>query len=649
MEDLPYAMRALIRVPHRDRKGEVVPLNLLPAQRKFHALNEDIRCLQAALQLEVGTPDWKKASQGTGLRLKPKFRDRFKQIKKHGATKFIREAAIGGARIVDGPVRIVAGKCRRGGISAYCAARMILEANHSPAFRGIVMAHKGPNAELIFDYHRWFHARWPTEYDWFRMPTDGESRGRYEWANGSRIRVQTAGGDNSGRSDQHDVYHFSEAAFYPDYGEVRATLAARPKHAWVWEESTANGPSGGYYERWMSGLDFETVLEAYTNEDPGPLARWNGYFQFFFSWLEEPEYVAKVYDWERDSIVASMSNTEKKLVEAFGASVGQIKWRRDKVKEFGEDAGKRGMPPEQWFAQEYPATADEMFQSTGRTVFDAEILDNLKKEAKMLAPSHMVYSGDLSPVIANKWHANTTFWAQPKVGHSYTIGADIAKGLSHGDWTVLFVLDRGDGTRTREAALWRDRLEPERAADVIAALGELFNGAFVTIEMEGSAYATARRLVQDLKYPHVFKRVQIDELKDNEADHATKFGWLPTRANKSHAVFSLQSALTDGSVKIFSERVLHELGIYQNVEGKLGAPSKEHDDCVTAAFLAYFGHKVGAPPINSRALAAAEKRSSMDPETRAVWEEMKKRYVTRWKKERHLKAHRDSIPREWSF
>ena len=57
---------------------------------------------------------------------------------------------------------------------------------------------------------------------------------------------------------------------------------------------------------------------------------------------------------------------------------------------------------------------------------------------------------DWSPLAAD---GNANFWIyeRPKPGRFYCAGIDVAQGLATGDWSVIMVYDRTDGTFYREA------------------------------------------------------------------------------------------------------------------------------------------------------------------------------------------------------
>jgi hypothetical protein len=648
-----FALENIIRADSRDREGQVVPMRPMPAQAKFVQLTLKIRALNLAEQLVPGNPAHDGLEDAGLPKLPAGLRARFDAILEIGPDVFFvaLEAAGLGEHITDGPVQIDVLKCRRGGLSSVIQALITLRANLKVT-RAITMAQKGKNAELIFGYTRKFFKGWNP--DLLELRQEATSMGENNaWANGSFARCFTAGGKDSGRSDQADVYHFSEAAFFPSFDEVKATLSAAPGHAWIFLETTANGMGGGFYSHYSQTLDFEAVLAAKERQwadDAETLAGWNGFYKFFFSWLEEPAYRKKLYDFERLHLLETLDETERVLVALHGAEPEQLQWRRDRIKKMGADANavSSGLTPEQWFQQEFPANEEEAFQTSGKGVFSQSAINRCRVEAKGRDPRHFSLLPGRPIVQIRREHAQLRMWSKPKPGHLYTMGVDISKGVGGGDWTAMCVLDRLDGTKVEEAALWRGRWQPEELADTIAMLAEWYNGAFVVPELEGPAQATIHRLVRVLQYPNVFHRQSLDRVVDKAQDSGTwQYGWYPSPQVKFHAVYSLARALDLGIATFFSDVLLEELAAYQQVDRSLGAPEGKHDDCVAAAYLAYVGHTaVQNAPVDPGALAAAEELAaravSRDSPDAAIWDYLRKIDAAEEKVLRKSKFYRDN-------
>src|SRR5512147_1776321 len=115
--------------------------------------------------------------------------------------------------------------------------------------------------------------------------------------------------------------HGSEVAFWPDAERIIAG-AMQGGNPDVVLESTPNGAQGYFYERCMEALRGDGVWSLH-----------------FYPWWWDDNYRIPLDVGEQPALIGD----ENQLVEKFGLSYEQIKWRRSKTKELGR-----------LFIQEYP-------------------------------------------------------------------------------------------------------------------------------------------------------------------------------------------------------------------------------------------------------------------------------------------------------
>lgn len=633
-----------MRVDDRDREGSTIPLRPLPAQAGFLDEYQKIRSFNMAKQLVPGNPIFDSPAKYGLTSLPSDLRERFELILALGPDlvlettnacwieEHIIEVEPPPMPLHDGPVQIDVLKCRRGGISSIIQAILTLRAQFKKT-RIFTVAQKGLNAELVHGLMKKYWQAWPEEY--LDLRSHSKRLGVIsKFENGSEARCFTAGGKESARADQADNLHGSEVAFFPEWDEIKAAFSGAPKHAHIFLESTANGESGGFYSHYQATLPFETVLEATCRqapEDAITLARWNGFYRFFFSWLQEPAYQLQMYPFEREHLLNTLDDIERKLVAVHGATPEQLQWRRNRIKQAGEDenAAKSGLSPIQWFQQEFPADEKEAFQSTGARVFGQGGLDRCEMEAAGRAdPEYLQILPDRPIVRMRREIATVSLFARPKKGHLYSLGVDLSKGLSSGDWSVFTILDRLDGTRAEQAAIWRGRHAPEALADTIAMLGDWYNEAFIVPELEGPAMSTISRLVRDLGYTNVYHRTSTDRISETGSSSGTwQYGWFPHPQAKWFAIYDLANALESGKLSVWDPQTLAELRIYQNIDRKLGAKAGSHDDTVTALSLAWLGCSPhNNMPVDPAAVAAADSATGIVVKSKdaEIWEYLKK-------------------------
>jgi hypothetical protein len=624
IDDKVEAMQSLILVEHRDKKGELVPLVLNHCQRALHELVERARAFRLVKNILL-SEDKALLAKFFGVNLEHKFRTQVNAVGKKCIDTKMRafKAKHPDIYVSDGPVRIVITKCRRAGVSSYVGARFYLEANFSPNMSVMVMAHKGSNARRIFKYTQDFYRYWSPRWEEYRQPAQYKSKtDGYTWEHNSRYIVATAGGENAARGDQFDLHHFSETAFYSDYAEVNATLTAAPPHAMVFEESTGNGAQGGFYDRWQKALSIDDAIRAHDRKDVSALNEWNGYFRFFFSWLDDPAYKEKVFDWEESHLAESIDDDERALLKAFPeTTLEQLKWRRTKIQNDCQ-ANEHGLPPEQYFQQEFPSTAEESFQALGSKWFSSQPLRRMTLRAKAKKPAACFrLSPELDPKTVPRGTENLTIWSKPATNKTYVIGADIAQGLRKGDWSVAIVFDRHDGTMLEEVALLRCKVPAPVFGDMLCLLAEWYNDAFLVPEANGPGLSTCTRISEN-RYPHIYHRKTMDMIKNTITNVDTfRFGFLVTSSTKSRVLADAQEAVRNGSIVYYSQDIIDEHLSFESDNGRLSAPGGKHDDCVMAAALGHFGHIKGAPAVNRRAWSLVQSAPEEEnPETSSIWQ-----------------------------
>ena len=74
-----------------------------------------------------------------------------------------------------------------------------------------------------------------------------------------------------------------------------------------------------------------------------------------------------------------MTDEENELKSLYNLTDEQLNWRRYKIK---YEMGSALLEPAMQFKQEYPMTPEEAFISTGRSVFNIDLVRNLIEKAK---------------------------------------------------------------------------------------------------------------------------------------------------------------------------------------------------------------------------------------------------------------------------
>lgn len=232
------------------------------------------------------------------------------------------------------------------------------------------------------------------------------------------------------------------------------------------------------------------------------------------------------------------------------------------------EAKKEALPPWQ-LAQEYPDNPDEAFLKSGRPVFDTDklrLIEPIEPSRGFLARK----DGRLTFVADG---GNLAVWELPKAGHVYVIGADVAEGLEHGDYSACHVIDARTGVVT---AHWHGHVDVDIfGEDILPLLGEWFNNALVGVESNNHGLTTLRALLRT-KYRNIYRQRRLDKRR---AKATESLGWRTTSATKPLAIDELAKAIREQSIGLMDVSTIGELRSYQrDGSGKMfGSP---HDDRV---------------------------------------------------------------------
>lgn len=209
---------------------------------------------------------------------------------------------------------------------------------------------------------------------------------------------------------------------------------------------------------------------------------------------------------------------------------------------------KKATLPEWQLHQEYPRNPEEAFLKSGNPFFDVDKLATIEQ-----------VEGDRGNLIDRygigfeKYRdGNLEVWAYPKPGEVYVIGADVAEGLEHGDYSSAHVKHIRSG---EIVAHWHGHVPPDEYAEILALLGRWYNKALIGVENNNHGLTTCVALKQ-LKYPNIFYSKIIDERTKKQTK---KIGWTTSRKTKPLMLDDLYAALRDDAVIIRDKETIAEL------------------------------------------------------------------------------------------
>ena len=256
-----------------------------------------------------------------------------------------------------------------------------------------------------------------------------------------------------------------------------------------------------------------------------------------------------------------------------------VKWWERKRQSFAQDG-------QEWIVyQEYPREATEAFIKTGQVVFDVDRLRGLQPE--MRPP---IFRGDLDDnlYLNHDTHGPLQIWVQPHMGADYCIGADVAEGLEHGDFsdaTVRLGTDQKvDGVlqypRGTVVARYSNKLDADLFGDALSRIGRFYRTALMGVEANNHGLSTVHRL-QALQYPRMYRTRTQQRIYNQETE---RLGWYTNKATKPLIIDQLARAIREGTIWFWDEWLRMQMMTFtRNPNGTLGRQGVKDDAVISAA------------------------------------------------------------------
>lgn len=349
-------------------------------------------------------------------------------------------------RARTGRVRVIVLKGRQQGISTYTDGRHYHRVTHRKGARAFLLAHQEQSSQALYAMVQRFHENCPPAL----RPETGTANAKELLFSklDSGYRVATAGAKEVGRGETLQYVHGSEVGFWMNAEEHMAGLMQAVPEDGDTEiilESTANGMGNAFHQQWVNAVNGESAFEA-----------------VFLPWHMHEEYRADPpADWVCPPAWLDYAQGHELPMD-------RVYWAWRKSRDMGSTSGASPEEPYWSFRQEYPASADESFQTSGSRPF-------IPTE-RVSAARRLKFEG-AGPII---------------------IGVDPARG--GGDKTA--VIDRqGRAMGRRICEKWND-------GDLMTVTGRItqliakWNPARVNIDVTGLGHGIYDRL-REMGYPQV--------------------------------------------------------------------------------------------------------------------------------------------------
>lgn len=219
---------------------------------------------------------------------------------------------------------------------------------------------------------------------------------------------------------------------------------------------------------------------------------------------------------------------------------------------------------EEWqLHQEYPTDDHEAFIRSGNPAFDISKLQLMvtRKPTQSRVQGDELYGYQALPDKSGclgmfKW---------PEDGHKYVIGADVAEGLKHGDFSSAHVIC----ANTQEVVgVVHGKLDPDLFAEQLFRVGKFYNNALLGVERNASGLTVLTELRKHLRYGNLYYHRALGQRVDKRS---TNLGWPTTVSTKPVMVDGVASVVRDDTLRINCADTIQELKEYKQVMSRLSS------------------------------------------------------------------------------
>ena len=429
-------------------------------------------------------------------------------------------------------------------------------------------------------------------------PYQGAQKTRViSWSN-SRYSLGSAQKPDSMRSEDISMAHLTEVGLWKATNgrkpedlvqSIFGSIASGPYTMKV-IESTAKGVGNFFHRTWIDATEQR-----------------NNFTPVFIPWFSIDLYSKPIDKKDYGAFVDSMNEYEQELF-GLGATLEAIAWYRDK---------RREMPEEWRLFSEFPSTANEAFQSTGRRVFRTAYVNDARKNCvPPLFVGDIIERNGKSEFIPcqpgeDKGKDFLRVWLMPDnslhMRDRYVVTVDVGGTSKKADYSCIVVADRvamPDGGVPEIVACWHGHIEHDKLAWKAMEIARAYDNALLvieanTLETEGTEGNNFEYILNEIsgKYSNLYCRTSIQDVKQGRP---RRWGFHTNSSTKPMVINFLIKALRD---ELYIERCIettYELDLYEYKENgkEMGAIEGNHDDRVMAtAILVWICYNHPLPTI----------------------------------------------------
>jgi hypothetical protein len=477
------------------------------------------------------------------------------------------------------PKRYIVLKARQMGLSTLFEGLIFQDTSTHENKNSLIIAHEEQASSNLFNMSKLYFEYLPDVLKpmkkyangkilSFENPTNDDAEKAKNPGLRSKISIATAGSGEVGRSSTVHNLHASEVAFFPDAKvTMLGLLQAIPDqpNTMAVLESTANGVGDWFHDMWKKAERGE-----------------NEFTPIFLPWFIQPEYTrAFRSESERTQFLEEISIVTKdykgdpvhtyewELMQKFSLTPEQLNWRRWTVK-------NKCQGDEILFMQEYPSTAEEAFISSGRPKFSIKALKKYQTITREPEKRGYLIEKEGKVEFLEDPKGYISIWKDVEPNRFYAIGADVAEGLAHGDYSCAYV---GDTETFDVVARWHGHIDPDLFGVELVKLSRYYNEAYLGVENNNHGLTTLNS-IKKAEYWNLFFSKSYDRIADTMTQ---KLGWTTSIRTKPLMIDKLAEFIREHYLGIYDDTFISEAYTYVIEDnGKTNAQDGCHDDTVMA-------------------------------------------------------------------
>jgi hypothetical protein len=537
--------------------------------------------------------------------------------------------------LANEPIRVIILKARRMGVSTFLQMRMFHRVCAQARFHTMTGAHEARSSTAIHKMVETAYANLPAVLK--RQKASNLAGREIFFVEGAGMETFTAGtGEGAARGLGAFGLHCSEVAYWDNIAGVLLSLRQIIPDApgtMIFLESTAHGLRNGFRDEWVRAVKGQS-----------------SYTPLFFAWFEFPDYalpLAYISEQRAEQIglvdgrldpefwarleYDDEALEEEEILRGIGISEEQLAWRRFTILDACGGSLDR-------FHQEYPATPEEAFLSSGRPYIPPNhqrmVARHIRKPLG-IGDLHGIplENGRIDFVPAARGPMKV--WEVPR-GDPYVVGADTAGGISDEEHEARESSDEGRELRDScsfsvrnlrtgaLAAQYSAVTDADTFGEILARAGWIYKDAEklpseIIVESNNMGVLTLSCLRDRWFYPRIYHRESLEY--ERRGQRGRTIGWHTSSANRGALLANWAAWLRDHPEHMPSADELDQIRTFVwksdvRVEHETGA----HDDII-------FGDALALQLFRMRSYYVGElPKLTVGPSTVAELEEMLLKY-----------------------